>query len=131
MEGVSPEAASYARLQKLDNLIGIKDLNKICLDSGTEGAFTENVRERKDASGWHIAFVEDGTDVDAINVSVEEAKETGIPSLIEEKAAIGCGSLNNRGTNATPGAPLGAEEARATRENLAWGYPPFGVPEEV
>lgn len=74
MEGVSGEAASYAGLQKLDKLIVLYDSNNICLDGGTEDAFTENVRERYDAYGWHTALIEDGTDVDAINAAVEEAK---------------------------------------------------------
>lgn len=131
MEGVSGEAASYAGLQKLDKLIVLYDLNNICLDGGTEDAFTENVRERYDAYGWHTALIEDGTDVDAINAAVEEAKKSGKPSLIEVKTVIGYGSPNKQGTNATHGAPLGAEETQATRENLGWDYAPFEVPEEV
>ncbi|MGC4387566.1 transketolase, partial [Streptococcus suis] len=110
MEGVSGEAASYAGLQKLDKLIVLYDSNNICLDGGTEDAFTENVRERYDAYGWHTALIEDGTDVDAINAAVEEAKKSGKPSLIEVKTVIGYGSPNKQGTNATHGAPLGAEE---------------------
>ena len=131
MEGVSGEAASYAGLQKLDKLIVLYDSNNICLDGGTEDAFTENVRERYDAYGWHTALIEDGTDVDAINAAVEEAKKSGKPSLIEVKTVIGYGSPNKQGTNATHGAPLGAEETQATRENLGWDYAPFEVPEEV
>ena len=131
MEGVSGEAASYAGLQKLDKLIVLYDSNNICLDGGTEDAFTENVRERYDAYGWHTALIEDGTDVDAINAAVEEAKKSGKPSLIEVKTVIGYGSPNKQGTNATHGAPLGAEETLATRENLGWDYAPFEVPEEV
>ena len=131
MEGVSVEAASYAGLQKLDKLIVLYDSNNICLDGGTEDAFTENVRERYDAYGWHTALIEDGTDVDAINAAVEEAKKSGKPSLIEVKTVIGYGSPNKQGTNATHGAPLGAEETQATRENLGWDYAPFEVPEEV
>ena len=131
MEGVSGEAASYAGLQKLDKLIVLYDSNNICLDGGTEDAFTENVRERYDAYGWHTALIEDGTDVDAINAAVEEEKKSGKPSLIEVKTVIGYGSPNKQGTNATHGAPLGAEETQATRENLGWDYAPFEVPEEV
>ena len=131
MEGVSGEAASYAGLQKLDKLIVLYDSNNICLDGGTEDAFTENVRERYDAYGWHTALIEDGTDVDSINAAVEEAKKSGKPSLIEVKTVIGYGSPNKQGTNATHGAPLGAEETQATRENLGWDYAPFEVPEEV
>ncbi|MGC4432478.1 transketolase, partial [Streptococcus suis] len=65
------------------------------------------------------------------NAAVEEAKKSGKPSLIEVKTVIGYGSPNKQGTNATHGAPLGAEETQATRENLGWDYAPFEVPEEV
>ncbi|MFS1664396.1 transketolase [Streptococcus sp. zg-JUN1979] len=131
MEGVSGEAASYAGLQQLDKLIVLYDSNNICLDGGTEDAFTEDVRARYEAYGWHTALVEDGTDVAAINAAIEEAKASGKPSLIEVKTIIGYGSPNKQGTNATHGAPLGAEETQATRENLSWDYAPFEVPEEV
>lgn len=131
MEGVSGEAASYAGLQKLDKLIVLYDSNDICLDGETSDAFTENVRARYDAYGWHTALVEDGTDLAAIQSAIEAAKAAGKPSLIEVKTVIGHGSPNKQGTNATHGAPLGAEETAATRENLGWTYAPFEIPEEV
>ncbi|MCP1639558.1 transketolase [Streptococcus gallinaceus] len=131
MEGVSSEAASYAGLQKLDKLVVLYDSNNICLDGETKDAFTENVRARYDAYGWHTALVEDGTDVDAIHAAIEEAKVAGKPSLIEVKTVIGYGSPAKAGSNASHGAPLGAEEATATRANLGWDYAPFEVPAEV
>ena len=131
MEGVSAEAASYAGLQKLDKLVVLYDSNDINLDGETKDSFTENVRARYDAYGWHTALVEDGTDLEAINAAIEEAKKSGKPSLIEVKTVIGYGSPNKQGTNGVHGAPLGAEEAEATRKNLGWDYAPFEIPEEV
>ncbi len=131
MEGVSSEAASYAGLQKLDKLVVLYDSNNICLDGSTDDAFVENVRARYDAYGWHTALVEDGTDLEAINLAIEGAKASGKPSLIEVKTVIGFGSPNKQGTNAVHGAPLGADEAAATRANLAWDYAPFEVPDQV
>lgn len=131
MEGVSAEAASYAGLQKLDKLVVLYDSNNICLDGSTEDAFTEDVRARYDAYGWHTALVEDGTDVEAIRVAIETAKASGKPSLIEIKTIIGHGSPAKAGSNASHGAPLGVEEVAATRENLGWEYAPFEIPEEV
>ena len=131
MEGVSSEAASYAGLQKLDKLVVLYDSNDINLDGETKDSFTENVRARYDAYGWHTALVEDGTDLEAINAAIEEAKKSGKPSLIEVKTVIGFGSPNKQGTNGVHGAPLGAEEAEATRKNLAWDYAPFEIPAEV
>lgn len=131
MEGVSAEAASYAGLQKLDKLIVLYDSNDINLDGETKDSFTESVRDRYNAYGWHTALVKDGTDLEAINAAIEVAKVSGKPSLIEVKTVIGYGSPNKQGTNAVHGAPLGAEEAAATRKALAWDYEPFEIPEEV
>ncbi|MBY5035044.1 transketolase [Streptococcus gallolyticus] len=131
MEGVSSEAASYAGLQQLDKLVVLYDSNNICLDGETKDAFTENVRARYEAYGWHTALVEDGTDVEAIHAAIEAAKVSGKPSLIEVKTVIGYGSPAKAGSNASHGAPLGAEEAAATRANLGWDYAPFEVPAEV
>lgn len=131
MEGVSGEASSYAAKQNLDKLIVLYDSNDICLDGETNDAFTENIRARYDAYGWHTALVEDGTDVNAISLAIEEAKTAGKPSLIEVKTVIGHGAPTKGGTNAVHGAPLGAEETAATRKNLGWDYAPFEVPEEV
>lgn len=131
MEGVSAEAASYAGLQKLDKLIVLYDSNDINLDGETKDSFTENVLARYEAYGWHTDFVADGTDVVAINQAIEKAKEAGKPALIEVKTIIGHGSPNKQGTNAVHGAPLGPEEAAATRKALDWNYAPFEVPAEV
>ena len=131
MEGVSAEAASYAGLQKLDKLIVLYDSNDINLDGETKDSFTESVRDRYNAYGWHTALVKDGTDLEAIDTAIETAKVSGKPSLIEVKTVIGYGSPNKQGTNAVHGAPLGAEEAAATRKALTWDYAPFEIPEEV
>ncbi|BBA93496.1 transketolase [Streptococcus ruminantium] len=131
MEGVSAEAASYAGLQKLEKLIVLYDSNDINLDGETKDSFTEDVRARYNAYGWHTDLVTDGTDVEAIFAAIERAKEAGKPSLIEVKTVIGHGSPNKQGTNAVHGAPLGAEEVEATRKALDWNYGPFEIPTEV
>ena len=131
MEGVSGEASSYAAKQNLDKLIVLYDSNDICLDGETNDAFTESVRARYDAYGWHTILVEDGNNIEAIGLAIEEAKAAGKPSLIEIKTVIGYGAPTKGGTNAVHGAPLGAEEATATRKALNWGYAPFLVPQEV
>lgn len=131
MEGVSSEASSYAAKQNLDKLIVLYDSNDICLDGETSDAFSENIRARYDAYGWHTILVEDGTDLVAINAAIEEAKTAGKPTLIEVKTVIGHGAPTKGGTNAVHGAPLGPEETAATRENLGWTYGPFEVPEDV
>ncbi|WP_161980971.1 transketolase [Streptococcus sp. S784/96/1] len=131
MEGVSGESASYAAKQNLDKLIVLYDSNDICLDGETSDAFSENIRARYDAYGWHTSLVEDGTDLEAISAAIEEAKTSGKPSLIEVKTVIGHGAPTKGGTNAVHGAPLGAEETTAARENLGWPYAPFEIPKDV
>ena len=131
MEGVSAEAASFAGHQKLDKLIVLYDSNNICLDGELDAAMTENVRARYEAYGWYTALVEDGTDVEAINIAIEAAKSSGKPSLIEVKTVIGHGAPTKGGTNAAHGAPLGAEETAAAREALGWTYEPFDIPSSV
>ena len=131
MEGVSAEAASFAGHQKLDKLIVLYDSNNICLDGELDDAMTENVRARYEAYGWYTALVEDGTDVEAINIAIEAAKTSGKPSLIEVKTVIGHGAPTKGGTNAAHGAPLGAEETAAAREALGWTYEPFDIPSSV
>ncbi|EJN94563.1 transketolase [Streptococcus ratti] len=131
MEGVSGEASSYAAKQNLDKLIVLYDSNDICLDGETNDAFTENIRARYEAYGWHTSLVEDGTDVNAISLAIEEAKGAGKPSLIEVKTVIGYGAPTKSGTNAVHGAPLGVEETAAARKVLDWNYAPFEIPEEV
>lgn len=131
MEGVSAEAASYAGLQNLDKLIVLYDSNDICLDGETKDAFSENIRARYEAYGWHTSLVEDGTDLEAISAALEAAKAAGKPSLIEVKTVIGHGSPNKAGSNAAHGAPLGPDEAAATRQALGWEHAPFEVPADV
>ena len=128
MEGVSAEASSYAGLQKLDKLIVLYDSNDINLDGETKDSFTEDVRARYEAYGWNTEFVQDGTDIEAINAAIESAKASGKPSLIEVKTVIGHGAPNKQGTNGVHGAPLGPDETAAARENLGWNHAPFEIP---
>lgn len=130
MEGVSAEASSFAGQQKLGKLVVLYDSNDICLDGETADTFTENVRKRYDAYGWHTVLVEDGNDLAAISRAIEEAKQDSRPSLIEVKTVIGFGSPK-QGTNAVHGAPFGEADTQKAREALGWDYAPFEVPEDV
>ena len=65
----SKRAASYAGLQKLDKLVVLYDSNDINLDGETKDSFTESVRDRYNAYGWHTALVEDGTDLGSYSCS--------------------------------------------------------------
>ncbi|AWB43844.1 transketolase [Paenibacillus sp. CAA11] len=136
MEGVSSEAASLAGHLKLGKLIFLYDSNDISLDGELNLSFSENVRQRFDAYGWQTLLVKDGNDLDALAAAIEEAKkDTSRPTLIEVKTVIGYGSPNKQGKGGhggTHGSPLGAEEAKLTKEFYKWVYEEdFYVPEDV
>ena len=66
------------------------------LTGETKDSFTEDVRARYEAYGWNTEFVQDGTDIEAINAAIESAKASGKPSLIEVKTVIGHGAPNKQ-----------------------------------
>ena len=132
MEGVAAEAASFAAHLKLGNLIYVYDDNKITLAGTTEVCFTENVAERFRAYGWHVQEA-NGHDLDAMSRCLDAAiAEKGKPSIICARTTIGKGSPGKANTYEVHGAPLGAAELKATKENLGWPLEPtFFVPQEV
>jgi transketolase len=74
----------------------------------------------------------DALDGAAIAAAVEAAKADPRPSIIGCKSVIGYGSPNKAGTSKVHGEPLGADELKATKENLGWPLEPtFYVPEDV
>ena len=131
MEGVASEASSFAAVQKLNKLVVLYDSNDICLDGETKDAFSENVRTRYEAYGWNTILVEDGANVEAVNVAIEQAKKSDKPTLIEVKTIIGAGSPNRQGTNGVHGAPLGDEETALFRKEIGWENEPFDIPADV
>lgn len=133
MEGVSYEAMSMAGHMKLGKLVVLYDSNDISLDGQLNLSFSENIQKRAESAQWQYLRVEDGNNVEAITKAIEEAKKnTEQPTLIEIKTIIGYGSPKVAGTNKAHGAPLGAEEAKATKQAYGWLYEEdFYVPEEV
>ena len=131
MEGVASEASSFAAVQKLNKLVVLYDSNDICLDGETKDAFSENVRARYEAYGWNTILVEDGANVEAVSVAIEQAKASNKPTLIEVKTVIGAGSPNKQGTNGVHGAPLGEEETALFRKEIGWENEPFDIPADV
>lgn len=133
MEGVQSEAASLAGHLGLHKLTLLYDDNLITIDGGTDISFGEDVGKRYEAYGWHVQFVEDGNDVDAIAAAMTVAdEELERPSLIRVRTNIGYGSPNRQDSSKAHGEPLGEEELRLTKENLGW--PPdasFEVPAAV
>lgn len=130
MEGISQEAMSLAGHLKLNKLIVLYDSNDISLDGPLNKAFSENVAERVQASGWHYLCVEDGTDLSAISAAITLAKTSSLPTLIEVKTIIGQGAPKE-GTNKVHGAPLGEEGIKQVRKYYDWQEEPFQVPDKV
>src|SRR5689334_13548509 len=131
-EGISAEAASIAGHLGLGNLIYFYDDNHISIEGETRLSFSEDVKKRFDAVGWHTQKI-DGHDRDAIRKAIRRAqKVTDRPSIIIARTIIGWGSPKFHGTARAHGEPLGADEVKATKEALGWPQEPtFYVPDEV
>jgi transketolase len=133
-EGISSEASSLAGHLGLGKLILLYDRNRITIEGSIGDAFTEDVKMRYQAYGWHVQEVADGnTDVDAISNAIAAAKKvTDKPSIIVVNTEIGYGCPALQGSAKCHGSPLGEENIAALKENLGWKYKePFTVPDEV
>ncbi|OAS14822.1 transketolase [Paenibacillus oryzisoli] len=132
MEGISYEAMSMAGHMKLDKLIVLYDSNDISLDGALHVSYSDQAKLRAESSNWQYLCVEDGNDLAEITKAIELAKQdTSRPALIEIRTIIGYGSPKVAGTNKAHGNPLGAEEAKATKEFYGWQHDEFTVPEDV
>jgi transketolase len=132
MEGISHEVCSLAGTLGLGKLVAFWDDNGISIDGEVEGWFTDNTPARFEAYGWHVVSGVDGHDPIAINLAIEQAKNTtDKPTLICCKTTIGFGSPNKSGSHDCHGAPLGDEEVLAAREFLNWPYKAFEIPDDV
>ncbi|MEC8178928.1 MAG: transketolase, partial [Pseudomonadota bacterium] len=130
MEGINHEAIGLAGHLNLSRLVVFWDDNQITIDGSTDLSTSENVRARFEATGWFVNSC-DGHDYADIARAIDEAMEAGRPALIACRTMIGRGAPNKQGTAATHGAPLGAEEVAAAREELNWQAAPFEIPDQV
>jgi transketolase len=131
MEGVAAEAASLAGHLRLGKLIYLYDNNHVTLSAATDLTFTEDVKKRFNAYGWHTQTVEDGNDVQAVERAIRNAQRNKQrPSLILVHTHLGYGSPHKQDTFEAHGSPLGADEVRLTKQNLDWPLEPaFYIPE--
>nr|WP_114423188.1 transketolase [Nocardioides houyundeii] len=142
-EGVSAEASSIAGHQQLGNLTLIWDDNQVSIEDDTDVAFTEDVAARYEAYGWHVQVVDwagDRSNPDAYDENVPALYDalaaaravTDRPSFIKLRTIIAWPAPNARGTGASHGSALGAEEVAAAKELM--GFDPaktFEVPDDV
>jgi transketolase len=132
MEGVASEAASLAGHLKLGKMIYLYDDNRISIEGSTELAFTEDRGKRFEAYGWHVSYVDDGNDVDAIDKAIEAAKKDERPSLIVCRTKIGYGLPTKAGTEKAHGEPPGEDELLKAKQNLGWPTEEkFFIPNDV
>ncbi|PYP60531.1 MAG: transketolase [Gemmatimonadetes bacterium] len=133
MEGVSHEACSLAGHLQLGKLIGFYDDNRITIDGSTELAFSDNTTRRFEAYGWHVQKIADGNNLKAIDAAIAQAKRVADrPSLIIVRTHIAWGSPHKQDSAEAHGAPLGADEVKATKQNLGWpSLEPFYVPDDA
>jgi transketolase len=132
MEGVASEAASLAGTLKLGKLIYLYDDNHISIEGSTDLAFTEDRGKRFEAYGWHVQYVEDGLDVDAIDQAIQTAKLDPRPSIICVHNIIGYGLPTRAGKASAHGEPPGDAELDGAKEKLGWPKEPrFYIPDEV
>ncbi len=132
MEGISHEVCSLAGTLGLGKLIVYYDDNGISIDGKVQGWFADNTPERFEAYGWQVIRNVDGHDPHEILAATETARaQTEQPTLICCRTIIGCGAPNKQGSESVHGAPLGAQEIQAARENLGWQHPPFDIPETI
>jgi transketolase len=132
MEGVASEAASLAGHLNLGNIVFIYDDNRITIEGKTELTLSEDVGRRFDSYGWHVQSIDGHDRAEAQRAIAMAVDETTRPSLIIARTHIAQGSPNKQDSHEAHGAPLGAEEAAATKTALGWpAEPAFHVPEEV
>jgi transketolase len=132
MEGVSSEAASLAGTLKLGKLIYLYDDNHISIEGETDIVFTENVKARFEAYGWHVQTVPDGNNLEKIEKAIKNAQAVkDKPSLVIVRTHIGFGSPKQDDASAH-GEPLGEEALLATKEKLGWPTgKSFYIPDEA
>ncbi len=133
MEGVASEAASLAGHLGLGKLVWLWDDNRITIEGPTDLTFSEDVAARFAAYGWHTTRVDDVNDLERLASALEEARAArDRPTLIAVRSHIAWGAPTMQDTADAHGAPLGADEVRATKERYGWpAEAQFRVPPEV
>ncbi len=129
MEGISHEAIALAGHLKLSKLIVLFDDNGISIDGALSLSDSVDQVKRFEAAGWNASRV-DGHDAQAIAAALEKAQSSDRPVLIACKTQIGYGAPTKAGKASAHGSPLGQEEIKGARNNLAWEHEPFHVPDD-
>jgi transketolase len=130
MEGINHEAIGLAGNLGLGKLKVLWDDNRITIDGDTALSTCEDIPARYRAAGWDVVSC-DGHDFADIERALSEAAASNKPTLVACRTVIGKGAPNKQGSHDVHGAPLGAEEIAAARQELGWEAEPFVIPEAV
>jgi transketolase len=132
MEGISHEACSLAGVWRLGKLVCFYDDNGISIDGHVKGWFGDDTAARFRAYGWNVIGPIDGHDGALVDQAIRIARTSeDAPTLVICRTTIGWGAPKMAGTHEVHGAPLGAEEVKATRAALGWEYGAFEVPPDI
>ena len=132
MEGISHEAASLAGTWGLNKLVAFWDDNNISIDGQVQGWFTDDTPARFEAYGWTVVRNIDGHDPVEIKTAIDTAlRSSDRPVLLCCRTTIGFGSPAKAGKESSHGAPLGKDEAAATRAALDWPHAAFEIPQTI
>ena len=131
MEGVSYEACSLAGHLGLGKLIVLYDSNNITSDGSITSSFTEDVKARFEAMGWHYQLVSDDNNINAIDDAIFYAKEEkDKPSIIEVKTTIGKYSPY-QGSNNAHNTLLKPSEVNGIKRSFGIDIEPFNIDPRV
>ena len=134
MEGISHEAFSLAGHLGLNKLILFYDSNRITIEGATDLAYSDDVKRRFQGYNWNVIDI-DAHDFDQIDRAIRKARrEKSRPTIVICNSHIAMGSPNMQDSHDAHGAPLGADEIRATKRNIGLPeneefYVPAGVTE--
>ena len=131
MEGVASEAASLAGYLGLGKLVVFYDDNDTSIEGATRAlAYNEDVGARFAAYGWHVVKVDDGSNLQMVDVAIHAAlAEPSKPTLIWSRSFIGHGSPE-QGLSKCHGEPFTSESYKKTREFYRLAHAqPFEVSE--
>lgn len=133
-EGLSYEAGAIAGRHQLSNLTVIYDDNDIQIEGSVTLTWSEDRAARFSAQGWRVSQVAraaDGDiDVEALDLALSAPGDER-PHLVVLKSEIAWPAPNARGTASSHGAPLGAAEVAAVRQQLGDSSEPFQIDGEV
>ncbi|KAH7730201.1 Transketolase-like protein 2 [Aphelenchoides avenae] len=118
-EGAVWEAAAFASFYKLDNLVGIIDINRLGQSTPTQLQHDlSQYAHRFEAFGWHAISV-DGHDINALLKAYAEAKTVkGKPTMILAKTLKGKGISGVEDLEGNHGKPVDVSKADEIRAKL-------------